>query len=182
MDGSTFEQRLAILFRGLGYRAERVGATRGDFGGDLIVSKDGKRTIVQAKRWNKNVGLKAVQEAVAARGFYKTDAAMVVTNRGFTVQAHKLAEENGVTLWGREALVSALLNSAPKSSKVADTEALTPGRSLRSATASEEAPAPGQMFCARCGKPVSARVRDYCLAHRDRFGGLVYCYDDQRSV
>src|SRR5262249_48548876 len=37
MDGSTFEHRLAILFRGLGYRAERVGATRGDFGGDLIV-------------------------------------------------------------------------------------------------------------------------------------------------
>jgi hypothetical protein len=24
-------------------------------------------------------------------------------------------------------------------------------------------------------------VRDYCLAHPDRFKGLVYCYTDQRA-
>src|SRR5947208_2473896 len=85
-DGPTFEQRLAVLFRKMGYRVERVGETKGDFGGDLILSKDRKRTIVQAKRWGKNIGVKAVQEAVGARGFYKADAAMVVANREYTAQ------------------------------------------------------------------------------------------------
>jgi hypothetical protein len=36
-------------------------------------------------------------------------------------------------------------------------------------------------FCARCGEPVTAKVRDYCLANPDRFKGLVYCYTDQRA-
>lgn len=41
---------------------------------------------------------------------------------------------------------------------------------------------PSGAFCARCGEPVSAKVRDYCLAHPKRFAGLVYCYRDQRAV
>jgi hypothetical protein len=28
---------------------------------------------------------------------------------------------------------------------------------------------------------VSDKVRDYCLAHPERFGGLVYCFDVQRA-
>jgi restriction system protein len=184
MDGPTFEHRLAILFRGLGYRVEQVGATHGDFGGDLIVAKDGKRMIVQAKRWTKNIGVKAVQEAVGARGFYKTDTAMVVANREFTAEARKLAHANDVTLWGREILVGALLRTAGRRAHVADAATES---DLRTSVVTRDAGdadvgSPAQMFCARCGKPVSDRVRDYCLFHRERFAGLIYCYDDQRSV
>jgi restriction system protein len=183
MDGPTFERRLAVLFRGLGYVVEPVGATHGDFGADLIISKDGERSIVQAKRWRKNVGVKAVQEAVGARGFYSTDAAMVVTNRGFTPQARKLAQANGVKLWGREMLVTALLQTTAKSSRLAPALPVSAlSESAGAAATSIEAEALPQMFCARCGKPVSDRVRDYCLSHRRRFAGLVYCYDHQRSV
>src|SRR5438105_4158735 len=64
MDGRTFEQFLGTLFQGLGYRVE-VTQYRGDYGADLVVSRAGVRTAVQAKRWSKSVGLKAVQEAVA---------------------------------------------------------------------------------------------------------------------
>jgi len=71
MSGHEFEAKLAIMFRSLGYRAEIVGSTRGDFGGDLVVSKDGTRTVVQAKCWKKNVGVKAIQEAVAAKAIYR---------------------------------------------------------------------------------------------------------------
>jgi predicted amidophosphoribosyltransferase len=39
---------------------------------------------------------------------------------------------------------------------------------------------PSGAFCARCGEPVSVKVRDYCLAHPERFAGLVYCFKDQR--
>jgi restriction system protein len=112
MDGITFERCLAHLFTGLGYRVERTRA-RGDYGADLVLEKDGARTVVQAKRWTKNVGVKAIQEAVSAKPMYRCDRAMVVTNRYFTEQAKLLAEANGVELWNRDGLVAALLRTLP---------------------------------------------------------------------
>ncbi len=69
-DGATFEQCLEVLFRNLGYRVEQT-QYWGDYGADLVIAKDGVRTVVQAKRYNKNVGLAAVQQAVAAKGMYR---------------------------------------------------------------------------------------------------------------
>jgi restriction system protein len=116
MDGITFERRLAHLFTGLGYHVEQTRA-RGDYGADLVLQKNGSRTVVQAKRWTKkNVGVKAIQEAVAAKPMYRCDRAMVVTNRYFTEQAKRLARTNGVTLWNRDELVQELLASSDDSS------------------------------------------------------------------
>jgi restriction system protein len=57
MDGATFERFLVSLFRRLDYRVEHTGR-RGDFGADLVVSKGGRRTVVQAKCWKRNVGVR----------------------------------------------------------------------------------------------------------------------------
>lgn len=107
MDGRTFEQYLATLFRRLGYEVTLT-RHRGDYGADLVVRKDGRRNAVQAKRWNKTVGVKAVQEAVAAKGLYECDLALVVTNSHFTQQARRLARANEVELWDRRELVQRL--------------------------------------------------------------------------
>lgn len=61
MDGVQFEHYLGHLFRSQGYKAE-VTKAAGDFGADLVIFKDGRRIVVQAKRYKKNVGLEAVQE------------------------------------------------------------------------------------------------------------------------
>jgi restriction system protein len=111
MTGATFERRLALLFRGLGYSVRTVGK-RGDYGADLVIERDGVRTIVQAKRWTRNVGVKAVQEAHAAPAIYGCTRALVVTNRYFTASAQRLARANHVDLWDRDRLVSALLSVA----------------------------------------------------------------------
>src|SRR6266545_773584 len=111
MDGITFERRMAVLFRNLGYRVARTQA-RGDYGADLVLEKDGVRAIVQAKRWTKNVGVKAIQEAVAAKPMYHCSRAIVVTNRYFTEQAKRLAKANDVGLWDRNDLVRALTRTA----------------------------------------------------------------------
>jgi HJR/Mrr/RecB family endonuclease len=108
MDGTTFERRLVWLFQGLGYRVDRVGR-RGDYGADLVVERNGERVVVQAKRWTKNVGVKAVQEAHSAPAMYECSRSMVVTNRYFTQAARKLARANRVELWDRDQLVEALL-------------------------------------------------------------------------
>src|SRR5438067_1415651 len=166
MDGLTFERRLALLFRGLGYGVEITGSARGDYGCDLLVTRGGERAVVQAKRRCKPVGIKAVQEATAACPHYKPNRAYVVTNSAFTPQARKLAAANKVELWDREELVRQLLRSK--------------GREV--AAPAPEARPSADGFCARCGRPVSERVRDYCLARSRRFGGLVYCYEHHRSV
>jgi restriction system protein len=108
MDGLLFEKRMALLFRGLGYSVEQTRA-RGDYGADLVIEMGGARAVVQAKRWTKSVGVKAVQEAVAAKAMYRCSEAMVVTNSHFTPQARTLASANEVELWDRERLVEELL-------------------------------------------------------------------------
>ena len=108
MDGRTFEDCLAALFSRQGFEVE-VTPYRGDWGADLVLVKAGIRTVVQAKRYKKSVGVRAVQEAVAAKAKYRCSEAMVVTNATFTRQAIELARVNKVALWGREELVRHLL-------------------------------------------------------------------------
>lgn len=108
MDGVQFEHYLGHLFRSQGYKAE-VTKAAGDFGADLVIFKDGRRIVVQAKRYKKNVGLEAVQEVQGARAHYKATGAWVVTNSNFTQQAYELAKSNGVRLISRDELVEMLL-------------------------------------------------------------------------
>ncbi|WP_246168669.1 restriction endonuclease [Paenibacillus antarcticus] len=113
MEGVQFEQYLGHLFRSQGYKAEVTQAT-GDYGADLVLSKDGKRIVVQAKRYSKNVGLKAVQEVRGAVAHYRASAAWVVTNRDYTEQAYKLAKSNNVRLISRDELIEMLLQMKEK--------------------------------------------------------------------
>ncbi|KOP64379.1 hypothetical protein AMS62_03220 [Bacillus sp. FJAT-18019] len=123
MDGVQFERYLGHLFRFQGYKVE-VTKAAGDFGADLVIIKDGKKIVVQAKRYKKNVGLKAVQEVQGARAHYGATDAWVVTNSNYTQQAYELAKSNGVRLIDREELVEMLLvmkeklDASKKSAKV----------------------------------------------------------------
>ena len=98
MDGKTFEKYLKVFFEKLGYKVERTKYI-GDYGADLVATNNGVKTVIQAKRYKSKVGIKAVQEAVASKGYYKCDRAMVVTNNYFTNQARTLASRNKVELW-----------------------------------------------------------------------------------
>lgn len=111
MGGRQFEEKLEVLFRRRGYRVELT-PYRGDYGADLVLTKNGRRTAVQAKRYRGNVGVKAIQEAVSAKGMYRCQDAMVVTNAYYTAAAKHLAAANGVELWDRDRLVRELAAAA----------------------------------------------------------------------
>jgi restriction system protein len=98
--GTEFEEFLAGLFRAQGYAAELTPVT-GDYGADLILSKDGQRIAVQAKRYVGSVGVSAVQEALSGQSYYQCDTAWVVTTGAFTVNALELAKRSGVKMIGR---------------------------------------------------------------------------------
>jgi restriction system protein len=110
MTGLEFEEYLGPLFEMQGYSA-KVTQGSGDYGADLVISKNGVKTVVQAKRYSSNIGVSAVQEIVAAKPFYHARKAMVVTNQYFTQQAKNLAKANGVQLVDRDSLI-AMINSA----------------------------------------------------------------------
>ena len=162
MDGRAFELFLATLFRRLGYRVE-VTRARGDYGADLVVERDGRKLAVQAKRWQKDIGVKAIQEAVGSIAMYRCDGAMVVTNREFTRPARRLADANAVELWDRQALTTKLL-------------------AMKGTPRPDDAESDATARCSACGAPVSEKVREYCLRRPARFGGKTYCFNHQRSV
>lgn len=103
MKGDEFEEYLAAHFRKLGYHVSLTPKSN-DYGADLIIKKDGEITVVQAKRYRDKVGIKAIQEIIGAKGYYKADKMMVVTNSYFTSAAYKLAAANDVTLWDRNSI------------------------------------------------------------------------------
>ncbi|MFD2384988.1 restriction endonuclease [Paenibacillus xanthanilyticus] len=104
MDGRQFEHYLGHLLKSHGYSVE-VTRAAGDYGADLVIKKDGKKIVVQAKRHSKNVGLKAVQEVQASIAHYGALEGWVISNREYTNEAYALAKSNGIRLINREQLI-----------------------------------------------------------------------------
>ena len=104
MDGKTFEKLLLEYFLKMGYKG-KLTSEYADYGADLLLVKDNLKYVVQVKRWNQKVGLKAIQEAVASIKHYKADKGIVITNSFFTGNAKELAKSNAVELWDRNKLI-----------------------------------------------------------------------------
>jgi restriction system protein len=113
MDGTQFEEFLAVLFVHLGYRVQHVGMSH-DFGADLVLTSPRQRIVVQAKRYAGNVGIGAVQEALGAVHYYRGTRGMVVASGGFTESARELAARSGVELWDRQRLAAVLARTAAR--------------------------------------------------------------------
>lgn len=110
MTGKEFEIFLNIHFRNLGYSVTLTQDSQ-DYGADLILYKNGSKTVVQAKRSKNPVGIKAVQEVAGAVRHYKGNKGRVITNNRFTENACKLAQSNDVELWDRKKLIEFILTA-----------------------------------------------------------------------
>jgi restriction system protein len=107
LSGEAFESRISGLLRSLGYKTEITKATE-DAGGDIIALRRQKTTVVHTKHQAAEVGVEAIQKAIASRQHYEASSALVVTNSTFTRQARELASRAGVDLWDRAALTKRL--------------------------------------------------------------------------
>jgi len=104
MDGREFERYLKCYFEHLGYKVSLTLDSH-DYGADLVCENKEEVLVVQAKRYEANVGNAAIQQVVAAQAYYDADRCLVVTNSYFTKPAIELAETNDVELWDRDELI-----------------------------------------------------------------------------
>lgn len=104
MDGIAFEELACEILVANGFDlAENTPAT-GDFGVDILATKEGMTYAIQCKRYHEPIGIEAVQQVYAGRAYYECHVAVVLTNQTFTSHAQKLADKLGVVLWDRETL------------------------------------------------------------------------------
>lgn len=100
--GRQYEEHCADKMKWQGFWAvEQIGKT-GDFGADIVARGFWfQKIVVQCKHYTGKVGVKAVQEVIAARQYYGASRAAVATNSTFTKAAEELARKCRVELWER---------------------------------------------------------------------------------
>lgn len=83
-----FEQLVGEAFRRQGYSVEETGLGGSDGGIDLILRKDGRRTLVQCKQWKrKQVGVNVVREMAGLLAHHQADSMKIVCVGSFTKDA-----------------------------------------------------------------------------------------------
>ena len=101
MSGEAFERHVAALLQQNGFSNVQVTKASGDYGVDILASKDGERYAIQCKRYAKNVGVKPIQEVYAGAPMYGATKCAVITNMYFSDNGRTLANKLGVQLWDR---------------------------------------------------------------------------------
>ena len=104
LTGYEFEEFLGEYYKSLGYKVADTPKTN-DYGADLILEREGRRYVLQAKRYKNKVGVSAIQEVVASKAHYNATGAIVATNNYYTQNAWNLAKENHVFLIDRAKLI-----------------------------------------------------------------------------
>jgi len=96
-------------------------------------------------------------------------------------QARDGAKRLGVKLWDREVLIEQVANvNAAQTIKMNEDEPTVEAAASTNPTTYKHE---DDLFvCARCGKPVTNKVKDYCLSNPRRFNGGIYCYDHQKQI
>ena len=96
--GREYEFRVADYLRNQGFKSVKVTSGSGDYGVDVVATKNGEKYAVQCKYYSQPVTQHAVREVLAGKAMYDCTKAMVVTNSTFTNSTKDLAKANDVTL------------------------------------------------------------------------------------
>lgn len=111
MDGLEFEKYIAKLLSKNGFSGIKITPASGDYGVDILASKEGEKYAIQCKRYAKNVGVKPVQEVYAGSAMYGAARCAVITNMYFSDNGKILAKKLGVILWDRDQLQRMMKNA-----------------------------------------------------------------------
>lgn len=101
-----FELLIGEAFRRQGYSVEETGLGGKDGGIDLVLRKDGKRTLVQCKQWRtRQVSVNVVREMYGLLAHHGADEVKIVTLGSYTTDAARFAAGKRIELVHGEALL-----------------------------------------------------------------------------
>ncbi|PKV10610.1 restriction endonuclease [Xanthomonas prunicola] len=101
-----FELLVGEAFRRQGYSVEETGLGGADGGIDLILRKDGRRTLVQCKQWKRQqVGVSVVREMFGLLAHHQAHAVKIACTGTYTKDAERFAEGKPIELIGGEQLL-----------------------------------------------------------------------------
>lgn len=102
-----FERLVGEAFRRRGYTVEETSLGGADGGIDLILSRDGQRTLVQCKHWKRErVPVNVVREMYGLLAHHKAHAVQIAAIGGFTRDAERFAEGKRIALMDGKTLLS----------------------------------------------------------------------------
>jgi restriction system protein len=149
-----FELLICESFRREGYRVEHTGRGGPDGGVDVVLGRDGERTLVQCKQWRvQDVGVNLVRELLGVVASEHAQRGIFITSGSYTEAAIDFARNNPLTLVAGEELAR-MIRSA-QSSPESNTLGRRPLPALSEAEAPDAAGKPSTSpKCPRCGCPM----------------------------
>ncbi|WP_407473041.1 restriction endonuclease [Xanthomonas campestris pv. raphani] len=152
-----FELLVGEAFRRQGYSVEETGLGGADGGSDLILRKDGRRTLVQCKQWKRQqVGVSVVREMYGLLAHHQAHSVKIACVGTYTKDAERFAEGKPIELIGGEQLLGMIRAvqqhaTAPPTPQAARVEAVS---ASTESTASATIATPN---CPRCGSALVQR-------------------------
>ncbi|WP_279361960.1 restriction endonuclease [Xanthomonas sacchari] len=151
-----FELLVGEAFRRQGYAVEETGLGGADGGIDLILRKDGRRTLVQCKQWKRQqVGVSVVREMYGLLAHHQADAVKIVCVGSYTNDAERFARGKPIQLISGAQMIQ-IIRAARREAA----ESSTPSPSLRIEPALMAKPITATLEpnCARCGSTLVQRT------------------------
>jgi len=111
MTWKDFSSRMETAFRRDGYEVTRIGAV----GADFEMKKDGRKTLLNCKRWKVGrTGVEPLRELLAARDSHEADEIVYVATGHVTEQAVRYAADKRIRLIQAEDLATLLRGTLPR--------------------------------------------------------------------
>ncbi len=152
-----FELLVGEAFRRQGYIVEETGLGGADGGIDLILRKDGRRTLVQCKQWKRQqIGVSVVREMAGLLAHHHAHAVKIVCIGSYTKDAERFAHGKPIELIGGPQLlqmIRAVQQDAAVTVPPVTSQRIEPV--LMTTTPPNTAPAPS---CPRCGSALVPRM------------------------
>lgn len=157
-----FEFMVGEAFRREGYQVEETLGGGPDGGVDLVLRRNGTRSLVQCKQWRQqSVGVQVVREQFGILAAEGAAESIIVTSGTFTDDARDFASGKPIRLVDGPALLR-LVKSVQKSTSTNPVAAKSESENVRS----EAAPA-----CPQCGEPMVLRTSRRGTNAGSRFWG-----------
>ena len=146
-----FERLVGEAFRRQGYAVDENDHAGPDGGIDLVLRKDGLRTLVQCKQWRRQqVGVAIVREMYGLLVHHHADAVKIVSTGSYTEAAEAFAVGKPIELVNGEQLL-AMIRLVQATQPATSSESVPSPRSTKNAAESFIPP------CPRCGAQMVER-------------------------